>query len=151
MKRSEVQPLYLAVVEIMNKQATKPTARWAYGITKNYNALKPEFEAIQQAQEKALAEYLPEEKKIVDKFNDIAKEIPAEEMKDNKILKEAIENRDKELLELREKYQDQIKEWEDFMEDDVEIKLFKINPDDLPDVETDWINIMVLDQIIRED
>ena len=145
MTKRELLNLYISLNKLGHLQGVK----FAYGIAKNINILRPEVEAIQKAQD-AAPEYIKFDQERIDLAQSMANKDEKGNPETNG-MSYAItlrEDFDREFKKLQDKYDEAIKdrekqmgEYEELLKEEVEVKLYKIKLSELPEaITTEEVN-----------
>ncbi len=136
MSKLDLVNLFQALHQVKELKGIK----FAYGALRNINIIKPEIEALQKAGEPSL-DFIEYEKKRIELAKKFAKKDDKEEpvIEDGKYVLEDKETFDKEWEKLKKEYEEeigkrewQIKQYNDLLLEDSDIKLHKIKMADVP-------------------
>lgn len=156
-KRTEASALYDAIVSVRGKSGS---GKWSYGMAKNFRALTPEIESIREAFAPT-KEFLAFERarvtlaeKLADKDENGRPIITPNQT--YSLSPENAKKFEEELATLRTEHADaiaareqQMEEMDSFMEEEIEVGLWTVDADEIPDgltpEEVDGIAVIIAD------
>ena len=137
MKKKDVIGLYQG----LNNVGLLKGARFTYAVARNLAELKVEIEALQKSVEPS-KQYLEYDEKRVELAKKYAKKNEAGEavlenrdyvLEDKEGFNAAIVILQEEYKQALEEREQQVKEYEKTLDDDIDVKLYMLSPDSLPD------------------